>query len=794
MDTGKLSHGTAWHQAARALLKDETACCALFEHSRAGIVHWSLEGQCLAVNSACAQLLGLPESAVSGKPMSQWVAPEDWHQWEEIRAHWQNQNEYQSAVTWRLRRADGSHVACEFHLCPVTSPQGVLIGGAAMVFPLIPQSDVYLLTRLQVAALQTLPHPVVITNTAGDIVFVNNAFTEETGYTLEEVLGKNPRFLNSGRHDRSFFQRYWNTILAGKTWTGEIVNRRKDGSFYTQEQRVTPIHDAHGRITHFIAIQQDVTSRKRLETELRHARERFQRIFRANPMAIGICAQTDGRFIEVNDSYIKMMGYTREELIGRSASELNLWVNSTQREQLVTALKRHGSVNNLELQLRTKTGAVVDVLTSVEPLQVGLEACWLFIDVDITARKALEAQLRQAAKLEGIGTLAGGVAHDFNNLLTVMKGHTEMLATFPGLPPEIRASVHEIAEATDRASNLTRQLLAFSRKQSFQPQPVHLNDVLTNLTKMLRRIIGEDITLEMHCAPALPAIYADVGMLEQIVFNLAVNARDAMPQGGRLTIATDVVTAALKTNTGANKEAHALYVRLVVQDSGCGIPQELHHRVFEPFFTTKELGMGTGLGLATVRSIVEQHQGWIELRSEPGQGTSFFIYFPILQVPAGSSAAKVKQPQQTPPAPRGKETVLVVEDEPVVRQLATDILKMHGYKTMMAGSGPEALDIWAKHHSEIDAALLDIIMPGGITGLALAQRLRELRPNLPILFTSGYFNSQMLLESSPQLEKQNFLQKPYTPNQLALALRSVIDQSVATAAKNTSAPSPSAQS
>lgn len=780
MDTGKLSHRTAWHQAARTLLKDETACCALFEHSRAGIVHWSLEGQCLAVNSACAQLLGLPESAVAGKPMSQWVAPEDWRQWEEIRACWQNQNTYPSAVTWRLLRADGAQVACEFHLCPVTSPQGVLIGGAAMVFPLIPQTDVYLLTRLQVAALQTLPHPVVITNAAGEIVFVNNAFTEETGYGLEEVLGKNPRFLNSGRHDRSFFQRYWNTILSGKTWIGEIVNRRKDGSFYTQEQRVTPIHDAQGRITHFIAIQQDVTSRKRLETELRHARERFQRIFRANPMAIGICAQTDGRFIEVNDSYVKMMGYTREELIGRSASELNLWVNSTQREQLVTALKRHGSVNNLELQLRTKTGAVMDVLTSVEPLQVGLEACWLFIDVDITARKALEAQLRQSAKMEGIGALASGVAHDFNNLLTVIKGHTEMLATIPQLPPEIRASVQEIAEVTDRASNLTRQLLAFSRKQSFQPQPVHLNDVLTNLTKMLRRIIGEDITLEMHCAPALPVIHADVGMLEQVVFNLAVNARDAMPQGGRLTISTDVVTAAPKTNASEAQQSSALYVRMVVQDSGCGIPPELHHRIFEPFFTTKELGMGTGLGLATVRSIVEQHQGWIELRSQPGQGTSFFIYFPILQVPADSSAAEVQQPWQNPPAPRGKETILIVEDEPVVRQLASDILRMHGYKTITAGSGPEALDIWAEHHSTIDAALLDIIMPGGITGLALAQRLRELRPNLPILFTSGYFNSQMLFESTPQLDKQHFLQKPYTPNQLAMALRSVLGQRGAT--------------
>lgn len=775
MGTEKLPSEAPWHQATRALLQTEAACCALFEHSKAGIIQWTLEGQCAAANPAFALMVGLPEPALCGKAMTQLVAAEDWLQWPQVRASWQNQPPLPQVVTWRLRRADGAQVACEFHLAPVRDVQGLLVGGAAMVFPLVPQDDVQLLTRLQTAALHILPHPIVITNAQGTIVFVNRAFTEETGYSLEEVAGKNPRLLNSGRHDRAFFQRYWNTILSGKSWAGEIVNRRKDGSFYTQEQRVTPIRDARGRITHFIAIQQDVTARKRLETELRHARERFQRIFRANPMAIGICAQTDGRFIEVNDSYVKMMGYTREELLGHSASELKLWVNPAQREQLTSALQRHGSVTNMELQLRTKTGAVVDVLTSVEPLQVGLEACWLFIDVDITARKALEAQLRQAAKLEGIGALAGGVAHDFNNLLTVMKGHTDLLNTLPGLSPEARASVSEIAEATNSASNLTRQLLAFSRKQAFQPRPVNLNDVLSQVTKMLRRIIGEDVALDMKLAPSLPLILADVGMLEQVIFNLAVNARDAMPHGGRLLITTDTMAAAANPEAPAGEQTPAPFVRLIVQDTGCGIPPELHHRVFEPFFTTKELGMGTGLGLATVRSIVEQHQGWIELRSQPGEGATFLLYFPTLNTNETLAPVPAPAASDTSFAPRGKETILVVEDEAVVRQLAGDILKLHGYRVILAANGPEALALWANHHPQIDAALLDVIMPGGINGLALAQKLREFRPNLPILFTSGYFNSQMLLESSPGFARHHFLQKPYTPMQLAQALRAALD-------------------
>lgn len=777
MGTGLPSNWASWKSATQALLRDESACCALFEHSRAGIIHWSLEGQCVTVNPAFALLLGQAETALPGKPMAQIIAAEDWQQWPGLCARWQSEEKKQLTVTWRMLRADGVRLACEFHLAPVLNPQGVMVGGVAMVFPLAPQSDLHLLTRLQTAALHVLPHPVVITNAAGAIVFVNRAFTEETGYTLEEVVGHNPRLLNSGRHDRAFFQRYWDTILAGKTWVGEIVNRRKDGSFYTQQQRVTPIRDAQGRITHFIAIQEDITARKRLETELRHARERFQRIFRANPMAVGICAQTDGRFIEVNDSYIKMMGYTREEMIGRSASELNLWVDRRQRDQLVAALQRHGSITNMELQLRTKTGAVVDVLTSVEPLQVGLEACWLFIDVDITTRKALEAQLRQSAKLEGIGALASGVAHDFNNLLTVMKGHTELLASLPSLSPDARASVTEMADATERASNLTRQLLAFSRKQSFQPRPVNLNEVLAQMTKMLRRIIGEDVTLEMRAAPSLPLIEADVSMLEQIAFNLAVNARDAMPQGGRLLVVTDTVSTAAPAESPHSQHPLTPYVRLTVQDTGCGIPPELHQRVFEPFFTTKELGLGTGLGLATVRSIVEQHRGWIELRSQPGQGTSFIIYFPTLKTTAPPAAVPAPAPDKSLPAPGGRETILVVEDEAVVRQLAGDILTMHGYRVLLAANGPDALKLWNQHYPQIDAALLDMVMPGGINGLALAQRMRELRPNFPVLFTSGYFNSQMLLESTPGFNRHHFLQKPYTPLQLAQAMRAILDES-----------------
>ncbi|MBI3414445.1 MAG: PAS domain S-box protein [Verrucomicrobia bacterium] len=391
--------------------------------------------------------------------------------------------------------------------------------------------------------------------------------------------------------------------------------------------------------------------------------------------------------------------------------------------------------------------------------------------VEITERLNIEAQLRQAQKMESIGQLAAGLAHDFNNVLTVITGHAGLLLHDKQLRPEQIESIRQMADATERASNLTRQLLTFSRKQVMQPRTLELHEVITQLTKMLARILGEDITLQFEYASDLPPIHADQGMMEQILLNLAVNARDAMPKGGRLNI-----TATTQTIDEAYVAQNPLarpgqFVRLCVEDTGCGIARENLHRLFEPFFTTKDVGKGTGLGLATVYGIVRQHEGWIEVASELGHGATFKIFLPVADrivppKPIPRSAAAVRG---------GNERVLVVEDEPALCALVRQILSRFGYQVEVAGSGVAALKLWEKLEGRVDLLLTDMVMPEGISGRELAEHLTAKKPGLKIIYSSGY-SAEMAGQDLTLREGFNFLQKPYDPMKLAQTVRESLDR------------------
>ncbi|MEW6306922.1 MAG: ATP-binding protein, partial [Verrucomicrobiota bacterium] len=365
------------------------------------------------------------------------------------------------------------------------------------------------------------------------------------------------------------------------------------------------------------------------------------------------------------------------------------------------------------------------------------------------------------------GQLAGGVAHDFNNLLTVIEGHTSLLAG-ERLEPDAADSVQQIAHAAERAANLTRQLLTFSRKQMMQPRRLDLSQVVHDTGRLLQRLLGEQISLEFESVAGLPFVHADASMVEQILMNLAINSRDAMPRGGRLVIRTSVQRV---DEVFAQQEPEATpgqYVCLHVTDTGAGIPEQHLPRIFEPFFTTKEVGKGTGLGLATVYGIVKLHGGWIRVESVPGKGTTFRVYFPVAD--HAWRAAEPTTPRQT--AGRGTETILLVEDEPTVRQLARRILERHGYRVLEACDGPAALEVWRAHGREIDLLLTDMVMPHGITGGELADQLMAAKPGLKILFTSGY--STELFDTSNR-EGVNFLQKPYESQKLTQAVRQCLD-------------------
>ncbi len=378
---------------------------------------------------------------------------------------------------------------------------------------------------------------------------------------------------------------------------------------------------------------------------------------------------------------------------------------------------------------------------------------------DVTERASLEAQLRQSQKMEAIGQLAAGVAHDFNNILTIMQGLVRRLGL--SASNEQSPMLDQLFETTERAASLTKQLLAFSRKQVMQPRVLLLGDIVANMMRMLERLIGENITLMVEHAAGVPPVEGDIAMMEQIVLNLAVNARDAMPHGGQLIISTDAIE--MVSDSTITRQ-----VRLRVRDTGTGIPPEVVGRIFEPFFTTKEVGKGTGLGLATVFGIVKQHDGSLDVESEVGQGTTFTILFPATDKELEKKS--VAGPQAALKRGTG-ETILLVEDEPILRELAHAILADGGYKVLEAERSEEAFDLWQQHSNEIDLLLTDMVLPGGMTGRELALELQQLKPNLKVIFTTGY--SQDMVEAKD--EPVNFLQKPYPPETLMRTVRLCLD-------------------
>ncbi len=389
---------------------------------------------------------------------------------------------------------------------------------------------------------------------------------------------------------------------------------------------------------------------------------------------------------------------------------------------------------------------------------------------EITDRLNLEAQLRQAVKMDAVGQLAAGIAHDFNNILTVIQGHASLLVEHPAVGKEVERPLRQICQASERAANLIRQLLMFSRKQVMHPTYLNINDVITNLMQMLGRVLGEHVTVKFEGAAGLPTVYADASMLEQVLLNLAINARDAMQRGGHLILSTEekiLHDTAFLRNTEA-RSGH--FICLKVTDTGCGIEPRILNRIFEPFFTTKEVGKGTGLGLATVYGIIKQHEGWIEVNSVVERGTSFEIYLPV------TLATSAPSPSQSicPAATGGKETILVVEDEPALRELVVDILQLYGYFVYQAASGPVALKLWAQHKDEIDLLLTDLVMPEGISGRDLAERLQIDNPDLKVIYTSGY-SPGMAGKDIALLEGFNFLPKPYPPSRLAQMVRECLD-------------------
>ncbi len=535
-------------------------------------------------------------------------------------------------------------------------------------------------------------------------------------------------------------------------------------------------------------LQQEVEERARVEEALLVSEERFSKAFRASPMPMAIQSDADGRFLDANSSFLELTGYAADELLRHTDQELRLWEDG--------ALKRGGRglpearIRGRSGALRRPDGTVRETVLWAEPITLAAAPCRLLIVEDVTERLKLEGQLRQAQKLEAVGCLAAGVAHEFNNLLTVIQGHADLLS---GKTPGTRGgseSVARITQASQRAASLTRRLLAFSHKQAVQFKPVQLSATLQGLAKMLGQLIGEPYQLRLECAASLPKARADESSVEQILINLALNARDAMPDGGTIGITASLAVldeAAARANVQARPGS---FVCLTVSDIGCGMSPEVLARIFDPFFTTKEVGKGTGLGLATVHGIVRQHAGWIEVASQVGHGSSFKVFLPVWEGEAvvGPTA---ESPRSCASESGAGETVLIVEDEAIVRESAKLTLERGGYRVFEAGDGPDALAVWERCPAHIDLLVTDMVMPHGVSGGALARVLQSRDPHLRALYTSGY-SSEVIREDLRLTLGVNFLRKPYDPPALLKAVRACLDHAVQAPVKTDTAQAASA--
>lgn len=531
--------------------------------------------------------------------------------------------------------------------------------------------------------------------------------------------------------------------------TAELRHRHRDGDWILFESAASQPAETEGKPRRVVLVSRDISDRKRAEREIEHLAT-FPR-FNPNPV---LEFSADGSVLYFNDAAQLMA-----QAFGHEHPNEILPANAA---LLVERCLTTGQRQVVETHISGRT-----ISWTFYPIQPTRSVhCYA---EDITERLSLETQLRRSQKMESIGQLAAGLAHDFNNILTVIQGHSSLLLQDSKFEKKTQESLRHISVASERAANLTRQLLLFSRKQLAQPKTLDLNIVVENVANMLRALLGESISVELQLAEDLPAVDADEGMMEQVLMNLAMNSRDAMPRGGRLTISTAERKVDERYARRIREARPGRYVAFRVSDTGTGMTRETQAHIFEPFFTTKDIGKGTGLGLATIYGIVKQHHGWIEMETKEGAGTTFTILLPVSENPA--------EPQKGRNAldnlPRGTETVLVVEDEEPLRNLVTAVLRHAGYTVFDASTGAEALEIWSRHRRRIDLLLTDVMMPEGMSGRELAERILRDEPNLRVMFTSGY--PMEAIGGDLAKSGHAFLQKPYNPASLTQMVRECLD-------------------
>jgi len=801
-----------WKQTEEMLRASEERYRRLFEYAPDGIVIVDAKGYYLDANTSICRMLGYTRDEFIGLNATDIVSPAEIPHIGQALDVIKTKSDYQRE--WQFRRKDGSVFAVD--TIANAMPDGNLL---AMIRDITERKKAEESLRLLESAMRQSKESITITDAELDlpgpkIIFVNPAFTQMTGYTAEEVIGKTPRILQGPRTDKAVLLRLRKNLERGEAFAGETINYRKDGTEFDLEWQIAPLRNPNGKITHFVATQHDITERKRADRRLAtqsaisRALADSTTLNEATPKIMQAICESEGwdfgaiwevdrktnvlRCLEAWHQpelpAEEMMAKTRaltfalnNGLPGRVwASGKPLLIsdiandNNYPRASFAKKIGLHSALA-FPIALEGEVIGVMDFLgRKIHKADEATLEMFLIIGRQIGSffkRKQLEEQFRQSQKMEGIGQLASGVAHDFNNILGIIQMQSDLLKAEGGLSPAQSEFAEEISASTQRAAALTRQLLLFSRKETLQLRELDLNESINELTKMLRRTLGDDIHLQFKFAMQELFIHADGCMMDQVLMNLAVNARDAMPKGGQLIIETSTAEFDEAAASHSAQVRPGKFVCLSVSDTGCGIPPENLQKIFEPFFTTKEVGKGTGLGLATVFGIVQQHKGWVNVYSEVGHGTTFRVYLPRL---AKTSDQKFVQPT-TEPGRGGNETILLVEDEPKLRASVQNVLSRLGYRVLEAATGFEALEVWNQQRDGIHLLLTDMVMPGGMTGKELGERLLKENPKLKVIYASGY-SAEVAGKDFPLEEGVNFLTKPFQAQKLAQAIRRCLDK------------------
>jgi two-component system, cell cycle sensor histidine kinase and response regulator CckA len=759
-----ISLGITRHQSedARRLL------AAIVASSDDAIFGATIDGTIASWNTGAHKLFGYAEEEIIGRPASL-LHPADLGSQNQVLLAASNRGEHVTNRETVRRRKDGSLVPVSLTLSPIKDAAGGVIGISAIVRDITERRRAEERIQLLARAVESTNEMVCVTDTDDRITFVNAAFLRAYGYTADEVIGQTAALMRSSHTADALIQEIARASRS-EGWKGEVLNRRRDGSEFYVSLNTSAVRDDRGEIIGLLGVARDISERLGAELALRDAEERMR--FALEASHVGVWEANLKTGVAFFSETCEIMHGLARGTFGRT---YEAFVERIHPEDRAAALERIdkaiGNHERAELEYRTRwpdnTERRISTVAHFSFDGDGKAVRAAGVAVDVTERRSLEDQLRQSQKMDAVGQLAGGIAHDFNNLLTVIQGFAGFLAESLPEPDERHADVMEIVHAANRAAALTRQLLAFSRKQLLAVRVLHIGDIVGELTPMLRRLLGESIDLRTMVGDrGLAKI--DPGQLHQVIINLAVNARDAMPHGGQLTVETSDIMlddAFARLHPSVRPGPHVL---IAVTDTGCGMDAETQKRIFEPFFTTKPMGQGTGLGLATVYGIVKQSDASIWVESQIGHGTTFKVYLPRTN--------EVEEPRPLAIETRalgGAETVLLVEDEDVVRDFVYKVLSRSGYNVHAVGDPGKALEYARAQDAAIDLVFSDVILPN-MSGPAMMRQMRQAHPEARVLYMSGYTGHAIVHQGVLEAGTE-FLQKPFTAATLSRKVRDVLD-------------------